>query len=333
MDVSNKMNIVFCCDDVYSTQLKIAAYSLLSNTKQLVGLYIIDCGISEERKQSIFALREKFSNLVDIQFNCPEKIQCFEEFPISLNFSCAIFYRLMIPQSFPELERAIYLDCDVIVDADIFELWQTDLRNCSFGALNAEGNFFLSADVESRKRKVGIPLTRTYINSGVLLIDIKKFLSDHVLDRVIAVLKTHKKPLACPEQDAMNICIKEEEYYPIDPKFNFTPFANLAKSLLKKGLQPVIIHFSCGKPWCFNRKLVNYLYRLGFFHYDLDFIKKYWLYSDAIDLNLFDSGSIKLTLRFLYKRFFGKIEYFFAKKVRNRITRWVKQIFNIDSEY
>lgn len=325
--MSTTINIVFCCDDVYADKLAVSAYSLLCNTQSNIALYIIDCGINWDNQQDILALRKRFKNLVSVEFKQPEKIACFESFPVSLWFSTAIFYRLAIPQIFPMLERAIYLDCDVIVDSDIIELWDLDLGECSFGALNDEDNMSLPEDVVKRKKLAGIPLERTYMSSGVMVFNLPRFRDAHILERVIEVIKNPPGILACPEQDAMNICIDENEYLPIDPRFNFTPFAHLAKERIREGTVPVIIHYSCGKPWLFNKNLVKRIHRFGLFRYDLGFIKKYWTYSDELNLNRYSSDTIKPTLRFLYKRAFGPIEYFVAKKLRNGIIRTFKRVF------
>lgn len=315
------INIVFCCDDAYAAKLAVAAYSLLRSNQSSVALFVIDCGISEKNKQLVYSLQTKCHNLVSVVFKNPDRITCFEDFPVSPWFSSAIFYRLAIPEIFPDIARAIYLDCDVIVDADITELWHTDLGNCSFSALNDEGNFLLSEDAERRKKVAGIPLNRIYMSSGVLLLDSQKFVKSRILERVIEVIKNHHGALVCPEQDAMNICIGEDEYVPLDPRFNFTPFANLAKKRIREGIVPAIIHYSCMKPWTFNRKLVDWLYKSHLFRYELGFIEKYWHYSDDIDPHGYSAQTVKVTIKALYKRVFGPIEYFVAKKVRNKIIR------------
>lgn len=321
------INTVFCCDDVYADKLAVAAYSLLRNTSSNVALYVVDCGISQKNEQLIQKLRLKCSNLIDVQFKSPERIACFEDFPVDPYFSSAIFYRLAIPQIFPSLKRAIYLDCDVIVDGDIAKLWETDLRGHPFSALNDEGNFLLSDDCIRRKIAAGIPENHIYMSSGALLIDSEKFEAAKILERVIAVIKAPHKKFACPEQDAMNICIRPDEYLPLDPRFNFTPFAQLATKRIKEGLVPVVIHYSCGKPWLFNRKLVAFFLRAKMYRYSLGFIKKYWEYSDELNEDGYAFRSVKPTLRFLYKRTFGPIEYFVAKKVRNGIVRFFKKLF------
>lgn len=323
MSFPEPINVVFCCDDKFADKLQVAIFSLVSNTRSTVAVYIIDCEITVEHQAKIDVLKTNCKNLIEVKFKKPKRNKYFEEFPVAEYFSSSIFYRLAIHETFSELERAIYFDCDVIVDGDIQELWQVNLNGHSFGALDDETNFSRPEDVERRKKKVGIPINRNYMSSGVLLLDFKKFAADCVFERVLNFVSVHKGPLPCPEQDAMNICLSPDEHLPISPKFNFTPFANLAKQCLKKVKKPIVIHYSCGKPWVFNKKLVNLLYKIGLFRYELGFIKKYWEYSDQIDEDAFSSKDVRLTLRFLYKRLFGKVEYFMAKRIRNKIIKLI----------
>ncbi|MDR0742690.1 MAG: glycosyltransferase family 8 protein [Puniceicoccales bacterium] len=322
------INVAFVFDDKFFSLFKVATYSIAKNTKSNLAIYVIDCGISETHRTEIGKFQKQLPNVVDVFCKEPEKLEVFEECPIPGHFSSAVFYRLAIGKTFPHLTRVIYLDCDVIVDGDIKELWDVDLENRPFGALNDEINFFLSEDIERRKKQAGIPLERTYMSSGVLLIDLEKFENKRVLERVLRFVEHCEISLAYPEQDAMNICLDENEHLPINPRFNFTPFAPQAKRCFKNFDSPLIIHFSCGKPWTFNKKFINILDRLHLFNYEVGFIKKYWKYSDKIDEHAFSSNDMGLTTLFFYKRVFGKLEYFVAKKIRNKIIRGFRSILD-----
>ncbi|MDR0679698.1 MAG: glycosyltransferase family 8 protein [Puniceicoccales bacterium] len=315
------INIVFCCDDRFAGPLQVAAMSTAASTSSNLAIYVVDCGISPKNKNTLQALKGKYGNLADIIFKEPLREKIFDAFPIASHFSPAVFYRLAIGKTFPELKRAIYMDCDIIVVDDINLLWSVDLGEHPFGAVNEETNFFLSQDMMKRKAKVGIPLERLYMNSGVLLIDCKRFEEAKIFERVLQFVSGCKKLLPCPEQDAMNICLSPDEHFPLDPKFNFTPFAPLARRCLKNMKRPVIVHYSCYKPWIFNKKLVHTLYKLQLLRHSFRFVKEYWIYSDWVDERAFSSSNTKQTWRFVYKRLFGEIEYFVAKKIRNGLIR------------
>ncbi|MDR1255543.1 MAG: glycosyltransferase family 8 protein [Puniceicoccales bacterium] len=320
------INIVFCCDDRFAGPLQVAALSAVLNTLSKIAIYVVDCGISQESQNALCTLKAKYGNVVDVIFRKPIREKFFEKFPMPAHFSSAVFYRLAIARTFPELERAIYMDCDVIVADDIGSLWHVDLGEHPFGAMHDEGNFFSSADMARRKARVGIPPECAYASSGVLLIDCRRFEQAKIYERVLQFIGERSEPLPCPEQEAMMLCLAPDEHLPIDPKFNFTPFSPLARRCLKKIKRPVIIHYSCYKPWVFNRKLVNWLYDFWLFRYSLWFIREYWMYSDQVDRFAFSSVSTKPTWHFAYKRIFGGIEHFIAKRIRNGLVRLWKNM-------
>ena len=82
----------------------------------------------------------------------------------------------MFPYFVPNVERAIYLDVDLIVMDDIRKLWDIDLEGHVFGAspLYVER----LATINMYKNKIGLSEQDTsyhYFNSGILLIDYKKW--------------------------------------------------------------------------------------------------------------------------------------------------------------
>ncbi|MDR2721197.1 MAG: hypothetical protein LBB15_02825, partial [Puniceicoccales bacterium] len=208
----------------------------------------------------------------------------------------------------------------------IRKLWQTNLDGHSFAALDEEGNFYAPEGMAGRKIRAGISQERIYMCSGVLLIDCKCFEEMKIFERILEFVKMRKDPLPCPEQDAMNICLAADEHLPLNPRFNFTPFAPLAKRRLREIKKPIIVHFSWGKPWCLNRKIVNYAYKFGLFRYSFGFIKKYWEYADKAGCRTLTSERKIPTYYFMYKCTFGKIEHFVAKKIRNGLIRCWRKI-------
>lgn len=77
--------------------------------------------------------------------------------------SKACFLRLLIPKVFPELERALYVDCDTLCLGDITEFYNADF----------EGNYLMAVRgmvySDNQASQLGIPY---YVNSGVLMFNI-----------------------------------------------------------------------------------------------------------------------------------------------------------------
>lgn len=75
----------------------------------------------------------------------------------------ACFYRLLIPKLFPELDRALYVDCDTLCIDDISELYNADFENNYLMA--SKGHIYS----EKQALELGLPF---YVNSGMLMFNI-----------------------------------------------------------------------------------------------------------------------------------------------------------------
>ena len=97
------------------------------------------------------------------------------------HFSIAMFYRFFIPYLLlPQgIEKALYLDSDIIVNLDIAELWQIELDDKPLGAVPELYQLKdKEASIERTNRAVascreGFIKTEDYFNSGVLLMNLK----------------------------------------------------------------------------------------------------------------------------------------------------------------
>ena len=70
------------------------------------------------------------------------KVEAFERIAtLSGFFPPANFYRILIPELFPELTKAIYLDSDMVVVGDLGELWDIDLGDKLMGVVYMEPDF------------------------------------------------------------------------------------------------------------------------------------------------------------------------------------------------
>ncbi|MDR2432307.1 MAG: glycosyltransferase family 8 protein [Puniceicoccales bacterium] len=309
------INIAFVFDEKFSDLFKVAIYSIAKNTKSNLAVHIVDCGISEKNKNQIREFISEFKNILSIEFKVPERIEILESYTVPAHFSTAIFYRLAIPKVFPEPKRVIYLDCDTIAVDDISELWNEDLNGRPFGAVEEDGNFFNTKTKLRKMQEINLPESKHYYNTGILLIDTHRFEDNKIFERVIDFVRNTNLRLSCPDQDAMNLCLADDEHMVLDPKYNFIPFASSSEECLKKIKEPIIImHYAGKKPWEMNKKVIRFAAWCGMEKYHMAMMLKYWEYADCIDKKKFSSGNILHTLKFLYKCLFQPIEKFISRK-------------------
>ncbi|MDR1401742.1 MAG: glycosyltransferase family 8 protein [Puniceicoccales bacterium] len=308
------MNIAFVFDDKFCDLFKVAVYSIAKNTRARAAIHVVDCGIAEENKEQLRKFLSAFKNISSVEFRLPQRIDILEKFPMKSHFSSAIFYRLAIPKIFPELSRVIYLDCDTITTDDIANLWNEDLGSCAFGAVEEDVNFSDEKTKLRKMKEINLPKDNHYYNSGVLLIDTHKFESDKIFERVTGFLKNTSIYLSCPEQDAMNLCLADNEHMALSPAYNFMPFAPLAKGYRQNGGKVAIIHHASTKPWHMNKTVIKLFHLCGICRYSTEMFLQYWEYSDCVDKKKFSSGNIFPALKFFYKCLFQPIERHVVRK-------------------
>lgn len=159
-------------------------------------------------------------------------------------FTLTIYFRLFIPAMFPEYDKAIYIDSDVVLESDLAELFDTDLKDNFIGACFDHSIENVPELVKYTVEAVGVPKGQ-YINSGVLLMNTKK-LRDAELDKhFLSLLNTYHFDSVAPDQDYLNAMCCGKILY-LDESWDAMPDDQ------KPPLQnPKLIHYNLfSKPWC-----------------------------------------------------------------------------------
>ena len=157
------INLAFSVTNKYISFLYISLVSLLDNShNNTVYNIVIQYGcdnLNSENKELIINLEKIyfncFINIIDMKYDFYTAIQG------ALDISA--YYRLKLPILFSKLNRIIHLDSDTLILKDLMELY----------TLNFEGKYLLGRldTLVDELDSLGIK-TKTYINSGVLLMDL-----------------------------------------------------------------------------------------------------------------------------------------------------------------
>jgi lipopolysaccharide biosynthesis glycosyltransferase len=203
--------------------------SICYNTKSFINFYVLDGGIGDFNKKQIEALEEKFKNF-SIEFIDTTSKKVFENFKTTSYQTIVAYYRFLIPNLKPNVDRAIYLDVDTIIFSDIAELYGEDLENYSLGAVY---DVFVNENKKkfrSIKTKLQLAEDHKYFNSGVLLIDCKKWRTDNTIEGLLETEKLYRGLLTYNDQDVLNKYFSEN-YKLLDIKYNYvTGYVSYCKS-------------------------------------------------------------------------------------------------------
>lgn len=172
---------------------------------------------------------------------------------IDPRYTEAASLRLLLPELLPELDKILYLDCDIIVRQDLARLWnETDLGDNYLAAV-------FEAAIEGqaeRSRALGCNPAR-YFNSGFLLMNLVQMRTEHVSEKLLEACRVPY--LEFPDQDALNqVC--QGHVLPLSPLYNsirtfFIPkykpdfIRQYGEGLWDKVQREATIHYTGGKPW------------------------------------------------------------------------------------
>lgn len=147
----------------------------------------------------------------------------------------ACFLRLLIPKIFPELDRALYIDCDTLCLSDITDLYNTDFENNYLIA--CRGHKYSNVQA----RQLGLPY---YVISGMMMFNIplmnKEDYFQQILDNWRGAIGK-QEPFSADET-VINWCF-HNKIKVVNEKWNYCFNRNYGS---RSVLNPKILHF-CGE--------------------------------------------------------------------------------------
>ncbi|QLL70909.1 glycosyltransferase family 8 protein [Lactobacillus sp. 3B(2020)] len=156
-----------------------------------------------------------------------------------------IYYRLFIPEMFPEYRRAIYLDVDTIIQRDPRELLDYPLENYLFAAHQDHVAQKYPETIRYVHNYLGLKL-KHYFNSGVLLMNLAQLRDEHFTQQFTNLLNTYHLPFCAPDQDYLNI-LCYQRILTLPATWNALPPIRPEDTLVH---DPAIIHYCFfDKPW------------------------------------------------------------------------------------
>lgn len=193
------MNILVTLDSNYVEQLAIMLTSLIrSNVNEKFDVFIAHSSLDEDDFDLINScVGTDACNIVNIRI--PDDM--FNDAPVTDRYPKEMYYRIFAAQYLPhDLDKILYLDPDIIVINSISDLYSMDLGS----------NFFAAAShVDKSLKKINeirldMPEDSTYINSGVMLLNLHELRKNQKIEEVYDYIENKKFFLVLPDQDVLN---------------------------------------------------------------------------------------------------------------------------------
>jgi lipopolysaccharide biosynthesis glycosyltransferase len=216
--------IVLCAaDENYVRPLTVMLHSAAKSIRPGRRLFVVlfDGGISES---SLNGIRESLVDFpVSIDVLRPD-LQQVSDLMTSHHITHTAYLRLMAARLLPDtIQKVIYLDSDVLVVDDLTELWEMDVadqyclaatdiacpfidaREISNSELQAAKPYLAAISPVANWKQLGIDGDGHYFNSGVMVLNLAKWRSENVEQKLFKCLRENEKFVWCWDQYALNV--------------------------------------------------------------------------------------------------------------------------------
>lgn len=253
--------IFFSIDDSYAPFLSVALKSAIDNSKSENNYRAIIMfeSLSQDNRERLAGLATDNFKIDFVEMN--EGLETITDRLSnrirSEYFTLTIYFRLFIASMFPEYDKAIYIDSDIVLEEDIAELFSIDIGDNFIGACRDASIDGIEPFQSYVEQVVGVD-RNDYVNSGVLLMNLKKLRDADFDKHFLFLLNTYHFDSVAPDQDYLNAICKGSIYY-LSPKWNAMPNEQKPKIEGAK-----LIHYNLfSKPWCYD----GLQYGERFWHY------------------------------------------------------------------
>lgn len=238
--------IFFASDDNYIPFLAVSIQSIKQNAsrdyKYLIKILYNKNNVSKKNMNKIYKFKDEN---FDIEFIDISKKQ--QEINSKMHtrdyYSKATYYRIYIPELFPEFDKALYLDCDIAVLGDISELYNKDLGDNYIGAIPDGSVSCIKEFQDYVENCIGVDSFDKYINAGILVLNTKKLREICFEDLFVSALTIATFDVA-QDQDYINVICKNHILF-IGEEWDKMPIREtIAEDEIK------LIHYNLNfKPW------------------------------------------------------------------------------------
>lgn len=248
------MNVVINVDNNYMQHAMATLCSLYENNKEhKIILHVLQNGLTAKSRAYLDGLANRYGNAVcyyDMDDSLLEGVQYRKNRPLSP----AAYYRLLLAETLPaELDKVLYIDCDMIILRDISEIFDIELDDYALAAT-------LDQFPYSSQHRLQLHMQadqRTFC-SGIMMVNLKYWRDNNVTPVLLEYAKRPRKEIWLHDQDVLNYYFKNK-WFLLPPKWNKIHTTNRCPRYFayrkfdykEYVLSPMLIHYaSVGiKPW------------------------------------------------------------------------------------
>jgi len=210
--MKKEIPIMFCFDNNYVIPAGVAFYSLLKhcNKNYNYTLYVLHTDITEENQKKLLDNIKEFKEFSSLEFiNMENRFQeLWNKISTKGHFSKEVMYKVLVASLFPQYEKIVVSDVDVVFLNDISDSYiEFDVSEDNYLAgirmigkydwyLNNYKASFTDEEIEMLKGFCG----------GYIIFNLKKIREDNLEAKFIKCFEENGKRINQMEQDILNLC-------------------------------------------------------------------------------------------------------------------------------
>lgn len=247
------LEIVVTCDEGYLGPLRIMLLSLRANNRAgSIRVWLLHRGIPQVVLESLAV----FCGRIKIEL-APRMVDqaLFAHARSSKRYPQEMYYRMLAPHVIDaDIDRALYLDPDILIINPLTPLFDIELGDCVFAAASHTDAVHPATALNNAR----LNTNEVYFNTGVILMDMRRAKALIDPDEIFAFAREHERKLLFPDQDIFNALYGERTLPVPDQVWNYDA-RKYPDNIIRTGGEATldwvmnntaILHF-CGrdKPW------------------------------------------------------------------------------------
>lgn len=265
----NTIPIAYCFDNNYVIPAAVAFYSLLENSsdKYFYDMYIMHSDISLENQEKLISTIDQFPNaslnFIDMNHRFDE---LWEKISTKGHFSKEVMYKTLVASIFPEHDKIVVSDVDVVFLGDISDSYtEFDVSEDYYlagvkmvGKITPYMNLYKKEFTEEEIEKL------SGFCGGYIIFNLKKLREDKMEEKFIECFINDGYRINQMEQDVLNLCcFPKTKDLPLKyltcsyvwdlykDESDFINDVNFSELELKEAMKnPVQLHYATStKPW------------------------------------------------------------------------------------
>ena len=262
------MNIVYASDDNFAEIMGVSMLSLFENNKNEseIVVYILDSDIKDDNHEKLESLANQYGR--QLVFVSTKNVSGQLNSVKQDRGGASQFARLFLSKLLPDTcERVLYMDCDTIIRHPLEDLYETDFEGKIVCGV-------MDCISKQHRARLGLKENSTYINSGMMLIDLCSWRDQHIEEKIETVIKKFNGCVPYADQGIVNLAL-QNRIKCVHPKYNcisvYTAFsfndlleyrqpsACISSAEIEEAKKdPVVAHFvtlfCISRPWMKNSR-------------------------------------------------------------------------------